>query len=533
MERGIPADFPRTLGGLLDRQAELHPDRPAVAGEGCSLGYRELGAQADRIGAGLIAAGVTKGTRVGLLMPNWPMWLACAFGAAKVGAWLVGLNTLHRRAELEYTLRHADVAFLLAARSFLKNRYDEALRAIAPEVFDGGVAPSAPSLRKVLFLDDETGGGAFEELLAAGERVGDAERRAVQQTVSAADPAVVFFTSGSTATPKAAVLSHAALTYSAWSVCECLGIAAEDRTWTALPLFFSGGFCLCALPTLAAGGTVVLNGVFEPGAALRRLEDERCTVMAGYNHVAAMLEHPDFSKRRLTLRKGVGGNLDAADRFLEPGHVAVGSYGMTETATICCSPRHTDPPEIRKTFGRPIPGASIRIVDPDTGLDVAAGAEGEIIVRSPAQMSHYYGVAPSECFDERGYFHTGDLGFFDERGCLDFSKRLKDVIKTMGVNVAAPEVEQYLESHPRVRRAHVVGVKHDQRGENVAAFIVSADAALREEELVEFCREGLASYKVPRHFFFCAEADLPVSASGKIEKGRLRERAERSVAERG
>ncbi|MGH7856539.1 MAG: class I adenylate-forming enzyme family protein, partial [Candidatus Binatia bacterium] len=199
----------------------------------------------------------------------------------------------------------------------------------------------------------------------------------------------------------------------------------------------------------------------------------------------------------------------------------------------CCSARFDDPPEIRRTFGRPIPGATIRIVDPRTGADVEPGGEGEIIVRSPAQMSYYYGTSPAECFDERGYFHTGDLGRFDDQGCLHFSKRLKDVIKTMGVNVAAPEVERFLETHPKVRRAHIVGVTHAVRGENVAAFVVPLEDDVTEADLLEFCRKGLASYKVPRHFFFCRDDELPVSASGKIEKRRLRERAERAIAEAG
>lgn len=531
----IPADFPRTLGALLDRQAETFGDQEALSSDGRSLTYRELREGADRVAAALIAAGVTKGVRVGLLLPNWPEWLVCAFGVFKVGGLLVGMNTLSRRSELEYALRHADVSMLIAVPRFLKADYAAMLREIAGPLFDGRVAPSVPGLRRLVFLGDERqpGSGSFDEFLARCDWVTAAEREAVQSTVTPADDGAIFFTSGSTAAPKAALLSHAALTYSAWAIREHLGITPEDRTWTALPLFFSGGFCLCGLSTLAAGACVVLNAVFEPGAALEKLERERCTVMVGYNHAAAMVEHPDFSKRRLGLRKGVGGNLDLADRFLGPGHLAVGSYGMTETATVCCSPRWDDAREVRRTFGRPIPGASVRIVSPDTGAGLAPGQEGEIVVRSPTLMTRYYGMDAAHCFDAEGYFHTGDLGYFDDAGCLHFVKRLKDVVKTMGVNVAAPEVERVLESHPRVRRAFVVGVSHPQRGENVAAFVVPREDGLDEGELLAYCRRELASYKVPRHFFFRREEELPVSASGKIEKGRLREQAEREIAAAG
>jgi acyl-CoA synthetase (AMP-forming)/AMP-acid ligase II len=325
-------------------------------------------------------------------------------------------------------------------------------------------------------------------------------------------------------------MSHRALVHNAFAVGEHLGITPEDRTWTALPLFFSGGFCLCAVSTLASGGTVVLNEIFEPGRALERLERERCSVMVGWNHVPLMLEHADFPRRKLALVKGVGGNLPIAERFLGAGHRAVGNYGMTETATLCCSARSDDPAEVRKTFGRPMPGVDLRIVEPETGRDLARGEEGEIIVRSPAQMSHYYGTTPADCFDERGFFHTGDLGFVDDGGCLHFTKRLKDVIKTMGVNVAAPEVERALETHPQVKRAHVVGVPHEVRGENVAAFVVAREADLTAAALVAYLSEKLASYKVPRHVFFCREDEIPTSASNKVEKGKLRERAIAAIA---
>jgi fatty-acyl-CoA synthase len=524
-----------TLAALVDELGERFGPRQAVAGEASSLTYRELAAGADRVAAALIHSGVVKGTRVGLLAPNRPEWLTAAFGIVKTGAILVALNTLSRRAELEYALRHADVSWLLAVPRFLKNDYASMIAEIAPEALRGGIAACVPQLRRIVFLGDAAlpGTTRLDELVEAASAVGDEECWAVEATVSPSDPAIVFFTSGSTAEPKAAVLGHRALVHNGRAVGDAIGITPDDRTWTALPLFFSGGFCLCALSTLTHGAAVVLNEVFAPGAALERLAAERCTVMVGWNHVAQMVEHPTFDRSRLSLRKGVGGNLPLADRFLQPGHVAVGCYGMTENATCCTSARWDDPPEVRRTFGRPLPGVELRVVDPGTGRALPQGEEGEICVRSPAQMMHYYGTSPDDCFDREGFFHTGDLGFVDERGCLHFVKRLKDVIKTMGVNVAAPEVEQALEAHPDVARAVVVGVSHPIRGENVAAFVVPRRTGLAAEELVEHCRARLAPYKIPRHFFFCEESALPISASNKVEKGKLRERAEREIAAAG
>ena len=521
-----------TLVELIDRSAAEFAEREAVASDRGRLSYAELAEAAKSLASALIAAGVTKGVRVGLLMPNWPEWLTAAFGIVETGAWLVGLNTMSRAGELEYQLRRTDVGLLIGATRFLRADYVSMLREIAGPVFAGKRAARCPQLRTIVLLGDGVPAGAlsWSEFLARGRSVAPSERDAVRATVEPNDPAAVFFTSGSTAEPKAAVLTHGALARNAVVVADRLGIVPGDRTWTTLPLFFSGGFCLCALDTLSSGGTVVLNEVFEAGAALEKLERERCTVMVGWNHVPLMLEHPDFPRRKLALIKGVGGNLAIADRFLGPGHRAVGNYGMTETATVCCSARHDDPEEIRRTFGRPLPGVDLRIVDPRTGVDVPRGEEGEIILRSPAQMSHYYGLTPAECFDERGFFHTGDLGVIDANGCVRFTARLKDVIKTMGVNVAASEVEGALEAHPAVKRAYVVGVPHPVRGENVAAFVVPRDASVDREELLDFLRARIASYKVPRHLFVCAEGDIPMSASNKVEKGKLRERAAAAVA---
>ncbi|MGH7896192.1 MAG: class I adenylate-forming enzyme family protein, partial [Candidatus Binatia bacterium] len=213
-------------------------------------------------------------------------------------------------------------------------------------------------------------------------------------------------------------------------------------------------------------------------------------------------------------------------------HLAVGMYGMSETATCVACARFDDPPALRReTFGRPLAGMEIRIVDPDTGAPVAAGETGEIFVKGPTLMEGYYRVPRAEAFDPEGFFETGDLGFVDDAGCLHFATRLKDVIKTAGVNVAAVEVEEVLAKHPAVRAAHVVGVPDAVRGENVAAFVVLEDGARAEPGALQaYCRESLASYKVPRHVFMIAAADVPRTGTGKIEKPALKKMAQARLA---
>jgi fatty-acyl-CoA synthase len=297
-----------------------------------------------------------------------------------------------------------------------------------------------------------------------------------------------------------------------------------------MPLFWSGGFIIGALAAIAGGARIVLQEVVEPGAALRLLEDEGCTIMAGWHQAEPLLAHPDFPRRRLRLAKGSTHPL--APRLLGPRHQAVGMYGMSETAT-CVSCAHWDDPEpIRTgTFGRPLDGMEVHVVDPETRHPLALGETGEILVRGPTLMEGYHKVPRAETFDPQGFFRTGDLGWLDGDGYLHFATRLKDVIKTAGVNVAAAEVEEVLARHPAVAAAHVVGVPHSGRGENVAAFVVlQPGGAATAEGLTAFCRERLAAYKVPRHLFLVAETEVPRTASGRIEKGVLRQLAQERLA---
>jgi len=215
-----------------------------------------------------------------------------------------------------------------------------------------------------------------------------------------------------------------------------------------------------------------------------------------------------------------------------PGHVAVGMYGMSETATCVACARWDDAADIRATtFGRPLAGMEVRITDPETGRALAPGETGEMQVRGPTLMEGYLRVPRDETLTADGYFRTGDLGFVDAAGYLHFGSRLKDVIKTAGVNVAATEVEEALARHPDVGAAFVIGVADAVRGENVAAFVVARPGATIDlDALRAFCREALASYKVPRHLFVIEVNEVPRTGTGKVEKPALRRMAEARLA---
>jgi fatty-acyl-CoA synthase len=524
-----------TLGAFLDDVTAREPGREAVAHAPhdrvtARLTRAELRAASRTAAKKLVGLGVGKGTRVGFLCPNRLEWLPIAFGALRIGAVLVPFSTLWKRDEIAYALAHADVQVLLTVPRFLKHDYAAALSEIVPELAPAGVLRStaAPALRRVVALDGDVPGADRWDALPAD--VDDAFLDALEARVSPTDLATVFFTSGTTAQAKAVVHAHGALALSARRIAECLGTTPDDAWWGHMPLFWSGGFIIGALETLAGGGRIVLQEQVDPASALALLEAERCTIMAGWHQAQPLLDHPDWGTRRIGLRKG--SNHPLADRLMGPDHLTVGMYGMSETATCVACARADDPPAVRReTFGRPLAGMEIRIVDPATGGAAAPGEAGEIFVKGPTLMEGYYRVPRSETFDREGFFKTGDLGYLDDAGCLHFATRLKDVIKTAGVNVAAVEVEEALVRHPSVKAAHVVGVPDPTRGENVAAFVVLEDGATADPDgLRSFCKETLASYKVPRHLFVIADAEVPRTGTGKIEKPALRKMAQTRLA---
>jgi acyl-CoA synthetase (AMP-forming)/AMP-acid ligase II len=521
---------------MLAARAREHGEREALVSARGRLSYRELVALADRVAAALAARGVGRGTHVGLLLPNWPEWLAIAFGVWRCGAVLVPLNTLYRPRELGHALSQAAVSVLIATRAFLRHDYAASLAelGILPHgawrsSAAGGARVTAagfPALHEVVLLEPAA---PLDLSPLLGEPAADPGAGP-----AADDPATVLFTSGSTAVPRGVVHTQAALRLAAEGDAAVLGITPDDRTWGYLPFFFAGGLVAVALATLSRGGAVVLQDVFEPGETLRLLEAERVSVFFAWPHQAeALIAHPSFGAARLCLRKGVGANTKWAAALYPPDHDAVGSYGMTETPPLCTA-WAWDAPLARRTgsHGRPVGRRELRIVDPATGAPLAPGADGEICVRGPELLAGYFGEPAGASRDAEGWFHTGDLGHLDADGALHFVGRLKDVIKTAGANVAAAEVEAVLLEHPAVAAAHAVGVAHPTRGEEVAAFVVlKADVAVAV--LLDHCRAGLASYKVPRRLWVRAERDLPVKGSGKVDKAALRAEAERLTAAGG
>jgi fatty-acyl-CoA synthase len=539
--------LPPTLGALLDATAAARPGAEAVVFRGERLTYAEVRERADTLARALLALGVARGDRVALLLPNRPEWLFTAFAAAKVGAVTVAISTFSTPREIAWTLEHARPRVLVTTESFRGRAYLPAVYELCPEL--AGAEPGTlrservPELRAVVCLGDRRHDGVerWSDFLARATDVRASAVATATADVGAADPCYILYTSGSTATPKGVTLVHGGVVANGFDIGERQRLTGADRLWLAVPLFWSFGSANALPAILSHGGTLVLQESFEPGEALALLDGERCSVYYGMANMArAMLEHPERPRRALAaMRTGLTIGLpEDIQMTIEAVNARelCNVYGATETYGNCAVTDAHDPLDLRLTTqGLPLPGMRIRVVDPASGRPLPAGEVGEFRVKGCVTPGYYRDPAQTRAaFDADGYFVTGDLGLVGDDGRVRFRGRLKELIKTAGANVAPLEVEAVLLAHPAVKQAYVVGVRDRDRGEvGVAAVELNEGATTSSEALTAFCRERLASYKVPARIVFRTAAEFPRTATGKVQKPRLREDLERLHIEEG
>jgi acyl-CoA synthetase (AMP-forming)/AMP-acid ligase II len=530
-------DDQATVPGLIRTCVERFGDDPFILLDDDRMSYRGADERSATLARGLLAAGIGKGTRIGLLAPNGPDWVVGWLGATRIGAVAVPLNTFYKPRELGWVLRHADVHTLLCVSRLLNNDYLERLETFAPSLATRKAdllgVDELPCLRRVYVWGEcdrpwARPMRALEESADAAPAPDRAFLARVEAGVSPADPMVVIYSSGSTADPKGAIHSHGGVIRHSRRLNAFRDLVRGDRVFSPMPFFWVGGFVFSLLSAMHEGCFMLCERAFEPGETLALLERERATVAAGWPHYSkAMMEHPSFATRDLSSIRS--GNLyEILPPEMRPRDVELRSnaLGMTET----CGPHTIDrmdydlPEKWRGSFGLSAPGLEHKIVDPDTGETLPAGAFGEICVRGDSLMLGLHKVPREETFDADGFYHTGDGGYFDEDGRLYFKARLGEMIKTAGANVTPREVEVVLEGFPEVRSAFVVGVPHPDRGQNVAAAVIlKAGRALDAGTLTARLGQELSAYKIPRHVFFYADRDLPFTDSGKIDKRALAE----------
>jgi fatty-acyl-CoA synthase len=524
-----------TLPDLLDELATCQPEHELIVSSSGTerLTYAETRARARKLAKGLLRLGVKRGDMVALLMNNRPEWLLIDFAVTLLGATLVPISTWSRPRELEYVLNHCAAGTLVTIPRFGGQDYLGALGEL------GGPGGSRlPQLRRVVVAGDAPAPlTAFDALWGLGRDVNDGEIDAAQRAVSPQDVAYVLYTSGTTSTPKGVQLCHGGLIDNMWNIGERQHLTPADRMWMGISLFWSFGCANALLAVMTHGGTIVLQEHLDPGAALGLIERERCTVYYGTPNIAqALYEHPDRPRRDLSsLRTGAAiGGPAAMQMVMDLGAREICNvYGLTECYGNCTVTDARDSAEVRRTtVGRPLPGMEIRVVDRESRRPLPAGEVGEILVRGHLTPGYYRDPERNAAsFDADGFLLTGDLGFVGDDGRLRFRGRIKEMVKTGGINVAPLEVEEVLLGHPAVEQAYVVGVPDPRKEEILVAVVVpkpgqDADpAALRA-----LCKDALAAYKVPAEIVVMKRDDLPVTGTGKVQKFRL---AERLAAARG
>jgi long-chain acyl-CoA synthetase len=510
------------LAVMLPESARRSPGKTALILGETKISYAQLDAQSDRVAASLTAAGVAPGDRVGLQLPNIPQFVVAYFGILKAGAVVVPMNVLLKAPEIEFQLRDSGARTLITYGGFLDEAAKAAESAGVPSLYvvaDSAALPFAALPFDALPFDALP----FDALLAGDPPGPQLAPR------NPADPAVIIYTSGTTGTPKGAVLSHFTLYMNADVSGRLFGFNASDTVVVALPLFHIFGLSSIMNICMLLGGTMSLVPRFEAGAVLELIQRDRATVFEGVPTMFfALLQAPrldgyDLSSLRVAVSGGAPIPAETIDSFERLLNVTIlEGYGLSETSSTTTF--NISAAE-RKVYsvGKPIWGVSVQIWD-DQGRSLPDGSEhvGEIVVRGPNVMTGYHNnpEATAQAF-AGGWFHTGDLGYFDLDGFLFIVDRIKDLIIRGGYNVYPREVEEAIYAHPAVAEAAVLGVPDAKMGEEVHAIVaVRAGQSVTAAELIEFVRQRVAAYKYPRTVEF--RDSLPKGATGKILKKELR-----------
>jgi acyl-CoA synthetase (AMP-forming)/AMP-acid ligase II len=510
--------LPETIPGLVRRAAEQFGGREALVDEHARLTFSQLAEQAERAGRALAAGGVTKGDRVAIWAPNCREWVIAALGIFAAGGVLVPLNTRFKGGEARYVLERADAQLLFTVTDFLDTNYVALLEA----------EPAVPSLRETIDLRD----AAFMTFLERGDAPAELP------TLTGDDLCSILFTSGTTGRPKGAMLTHGATVraYDSWS--SEVGLQEGDRYLVVNPFFHSFGVNAGIVACLVKGATIIPHAVFDVDLVMARAAQEKVSMLPGPPTVyQSILDHPRLAEFDMTsLRLAVTGAAPVPVELIRRMRAELGfetivtGYGLTEATGIATMCRHDDDPEtISTTSGRAIPDVEVQVVD-EKGVEVARGEPGEIVIRGYNVMRGFIHdqEATAEAIDSDGWLHTGDVGVMDARGYVRITDRTKDMFIVGGFNAYPAEIENMINEHPAVGQVAVVGVPDTRLGEVGYAFVIPRrDATITPDELIAWCRDKMANYKVPRYVEIIDA--VPLNASGKVLKTELRTHAQANM----
>jgi Acyl-CoA synthetases (AMP-forming)/AMP-acid ligases II len=538
----------RTLGAQMDYMARRFPDHEAVVFEdvigGEEISYRrtysQFNAECERVARAFYALGVRRGDHVAIWATNYPQWLLTLFGATKIGAILVTVNTAYKIHEAEYLFKQSDAKLLVACDGFKEVSYIKILNELCPEIATGNreslECKMLPKLKTIVTIDRETYPGMYNwrELDALAATVDEAEFEAARAGLDCHDVANMQYTSGTTGFPKGVMLTHYNVLNNGLTIGDCMKFTENDRLCVTVPLFHCFGLVLATMASVTHGATLVLVNYYSPIKVLRTLEREHCTALHGVPTMfIAILEHPEFKNFKFNLRTGIMAGSPCPIKTMRQVIDEMGmseitiTYGQTEASPGCTQTTTDDPIEKRvNTVGRAFPGVETKIVDPETGIELGPHKIGEFCARGYNIMKGYYKMpeATAQVIDKDGWLHTGDLACRDDEGYYKITGRIKDMIIRGGENIYPKEIEDFIYTHPKVSDVQVIGVPSKAYGEEIMACIIPKDGVIIEaEEIKEFVRSNMAKHKTPSYIKFVDS--FPMNAAGKIQKYKLREAA--------
>jgi len=512
-----------TIGALLAETAARFPDRLAVVfrEQGVRWSWKEFAKEIEAFATGLQELGLRKGDRVGIWSPNRAEWLVTQFATARLGLVLVNINPAYRLAELEYALHVSGCRAVISAQEMKTSKYLEMLQTVRPQTL---------GLEWIIRM----GEGRTPDMLNYADVLATGRGGSIrEEPLDCHDPINIQFTSGTTGSPKGATLTHHNVVNNARFIAQAMNFSEVDRLCIPVPLYHCFGMVLAVLACVSTGATMVFPGeMFDPGAVLTAVSEERCTALHGVPTMfIAELAHPDFRTFDLSsLRTGIMAGspcpIETMRQVVSEMHMSevTIAYGMTETSPVSFQSSTTDPLERRvTTVGRIQPRLEAKVIDKD-GQIVPRGATGELCVRGYSVMRGYWDdpVRTAEVIKD-GWMHTGDLATIDDEGYCNIVGRAKDMLIRGGENVYPREIEEFLFRHPKVQSAQVFGVPDQKYGEEICAWIVLKPGSdCTEDEIREFCRNQIAHYKVPRYIRFVRE--MPMTVTGKAQKFVMRER---------
>lgn len=529
-ENGV-SDIPLlgiTIPQALRKISEKFPDREAlvVPYQDYRVSYGEFHKQVIQLAKSLLSYGIEKGDRVGIWAPNRYEWVLVQFATAQIGAIMVNINPAYKAAELKYALKQSEVRLLIMSKGFRKTSYIEILNE---------VRAACIHLKQIVVFEHD-----WKSLLKAGNKIPDSTIEEIEENLQFDEAINIQYTSGTTGFPKGTTLSHHNILNNGFFIGERLNYTEKDKVCIPVPLYHCFGMVLANLACVSHGSCMVLTGeAFDAETVMQVVQDEKCTSLYGVPLMfIAELNHPsfdqfDFSSLRTGIMAGSScpeSAMKAVREKMNMKEVGI-CYGMTETSPVSTQ-TFIDDNDYRRcaTVGKVHPHLEIKIIDPETKKIVPRGTKGEFCTRGYSVMLKYWNnpEATASVIDDSRWMHTGDLAEMDEDGYVKIVGRIKDLIIRGGENISPFEIEEFLHKHDDIQDIQVIGVPDKKYGEVVMAWVIPANGkSLDPDQLAEYCRGQIATYKIPKYWKFVKE--FPTTVTGKVRKMEMREISAREL----